>query len=123
MRLIDFGVARHEYTSHGTLDGSIAGKPPFMSPEQCQGQAVDGRSDIYSLGIMLYTLLAGEPPFVGRNPLEVMRMHKEAAVPFPPAIPEAAVPVLDRALAKDRDKRQRDITVFYNELRTLERLG
>jgi len=123
LRLIDFGVARHEYTSHGTLDGSIAGKPPFMSPEQCQGQAVDGRSDIYSLGIMLYTLLAGEPPFVSRNPLEVMRMHKEAAVPFPPEIPEAAVLVLDRALAKDRDKRQQDITVFYDELCTLERMG
>ncbi|GEM_PF-1147702 len=123
LRLIDFGVARHEYTSHGTLDGSIAGKPPFMSPEQCQGQPVDGRSDIYSLGIMLYTLLVGEPPFVSRNPLEVMRMHKETAVRFPAEVPDAAVLVLERALAKDREKRQRDITVLLEELRTLERLG
>ena len=59
MKLIDFGVARHEYTAAGTLDGSITGKPPYMSPEQCRGQKVDARSDIYSLGIIFYTLLTG----------------------------------------------------------------
>jgi serine/threonine-protein kinase len=123
LRLIDFGVARHEYTSHGTLDGSIAGKPPFMSPEQCQAIPVDGRSDIYSLGVMLYALLAGAPPFVNRNPLEVMRMHKEEPVSFPADFPPSARVILEKALAKDRNKRQRDISALFSELSLLERLG
>lgn len=119
LRLIDFGVARHEYTAHGTLDGSIAGKPPYMSPEQCQGKAVDGRSDIYALGIMLYTLLNGVPPFVSPNPLEVMRLHKEAEVPFPDDFPGAARPVVEKALAKDRNARHRDIQTFLHEVEGL----
>jgi serine/threonine-protein kinase len=122
LRLIDFGVARHEYTSHGTLDGSISGKPPYMSPEQCQGQAVDGRSDIYALGIMLYTLLVGSPPFAGRNPLEVMRMHKESAVPFPETVPAVARALLVQTLAKDPNGRPSDLGVFRRELAALERV-
>jgi tRNA A-37 threonylcarbamoyl transferase component Bud32 len=121
LRLIDFGVARHEYTAHGTLDGSIAGKPPYMSPEQCQGKPVDGRSDIYALGIMLYTLVTGAPPFVSPNPLEVMRLHKEAEVPFPADFPEAARPVVEKALAKDRNARHRDIRAFLHDVDGLRR--
>ena len=122
LRLIDFGVARHEYTSHGTLDGSIAGKPPYMSPEQCQGVPVDGRSDVYALGIMLFTLLIGTPPFVSKNPLEVMRMHKEDEVAFPADLPAAAKPVLERALAKDRDRRHGSIGEFLTDVQVLERM-
>lgn len=81
IRLIDFGVAKHEYTSYQTLDGSIAGKPPYMSPEQCKGGKVGPESDIYSLGIILYLLLEGKPPFTSQNPLEIMKMHETARVP------------------------------------------
>lgn len=106
VKLIDFGVARHEYTSAGTLDGSIMGKPPYMSPEQCKGEKVDGRSDLYSLGIILYTLLTGSPPYVAKNPLEVMRMHETGAVPEPPAnIPGGLANALRTMLAKSRDQR------------------
>jgi len=119
LRLIDFGVARHEYTSHGTLDGSIAGKPPYMSPEQCQGLPVDGRADIYALGIMLYTLLNGEPPFVSKNPLEVMRMHKEEPVPFPPAFPEPVRALLAQVLAKDPAQRPASVRFLLADLQHL----
>jgi serine/threonine-protein kinase len=117
LRLIDFGVARHEYTSHGTLDGSIAGKPPYMSPEQCQAIPVDGRSDIYALGILLYTLVSGAPPFTSRNPLEVMAQHKDAQVQYSPDFPEAARRVVARALEKNRDKRHRNLKEFQDDLR------
>ncbi|MFH1177363.1 MAG: serine/threonine-protein kinase [Acidobacteriota bacterium] len=123
LRLIDFGVARHEYTSHGTLDGSIAGKPPYMSPEQCQGQPVDGRSDIYALGIMLFTLITGAPPFVSKNPLEVMRMHKEDEVRYPSGFPGSARLILEKALAKDRAKRQGTVVDLLADLTLLARLG
>ena len=122
LRLIDFGVARHEYTSHGTLDGSITGKPPYMSPEQCQGEKVDGRSDIYALGIMLFSLINGSPPFTHNNPLEVMRMHKEQEVVYPDTIPEIVVFFLRRALAKDRDDRYSEIVSVHEDLKRLGRM-
>lgn len=81
IRLIDFGVAKHEYTSYKTLDGSIAGKPPYMSPEQCKGQKAGPKSDIYSLGIILFMLLEGKPPFSSTNPLEIMKMHENNSIP------------------------------------------
>jgi len=79
--LIDFGVARQEFLTRATIDGSIAGKPPYMSPEQCRGVRVDSRSDLYTLGILLYVLAAGRPPFESRNPFEVMRAHEQAPPP------------------------------------------
>jgi len=105
IRLIDFGIARHEYTSIGTLDGTIVGKPPYMSPEQCKGEKVDSRSDIYSLGILLYTIIFGEPPFVSTNPLEVMRMHEEEEVKFPSKIDYTIMEIMKRMLAKDKEER------------------
>jgi serine/threonine-protein kinase len=122
LRLIDFGVARHEYTSHGTLDGSIAGKPPYMSPEQCRGLPVDGRSDIYSLGILLFALAVGAPPFVDNNPLEVMRRHQEDPVRYPDNFPSSLRLILDRALAKDRDHRYQTVAEMFNALKQLEKI-
>jgi hypothetical protein len=121
LRLIDFGVARHEYTSHGTLDGSITGKPPYMSPEQCQGEKVDGRSDIYALGVMLFSLLNGSPPFTHTNPLEVMRMHNEDEVVYPDSIPQPIVRFLRKALAKNREARFPEIVTVHQELIELGR--
>lgn len=113
VKLIDFGVARHEYTAIGTLDGSISGKPPYMSPEQCRGEKVDARSDIYSLGILFYTLLEGHPPFVSKNPFEVMKMHEDALIPPIKAnISEEMKGIIYKMLAKNRNDRYKNIDEF-----------
>lgn len=113
IKLIDFGVARHEYTAVGTLDGSISGKPPYMSPEQCRGEKVDGRSDQYSLGILLYTLLDGHPPFVSKNPFEVMKHHEESPVPpLKHPISDEVRAILGKMLSKKRSERFRTMEEF-----------
>lgn len=81
VRLIDFGVAKHEYVSHHTMDGSVMGKPPYMAPEQFQGKMVEGRTDIYSAGMMVYHMIDGSPPFTSTNPMEVMRRHEQEMPP------------------------------------------
>ncbi len=81
VRVIDFGVARHEFTQIHTLDGSVFGKPAYMAPEQGVGLPVDGRADLYSLGILLHLLLEGKVPFEDRNPIAVLRMHAEEPLP------------------------------------------
>jgi len=101
-KLIDFGVAKHEYTSQGTMDGSIMGKPPYMSPEQCRNEPVDGRSDVYSVGILLYTMLTGEPPFTDDNPLQVMQMHEQSTVPDLPAHVPGDVRTLFRKMVRKK---------------------
>lgn len=119
IRLIDFGVARHEFAAHGTLDGSITGKPPYMSPEQCAGTVVDARTDVYSLGILLYTLLVGEPPFSSSNPLEVMRMHREEEVVVPGAVENGIKDLLSSMLSKNRDERPTTATEVRDRIRGL----
>jgi serine/threonine protein kinase len=106
IRLIDFGVARHNYVPYATMDGSLLGTPPYMSPEQGEGKAVDERSDIYSLGILAYALLTGEPPFVDENPLTVLKMHQEDPAPsLPDHIPAPVAELLFWMLEKDPSQR------------------
>jgi hypothetical protein len=83
-KIVDFGLAKVMSPVAGqaiTAKGHVFGSPHYMSPEQCQGQAVDHRSDIYSLGCALFESIAGEPPFIGANAIEIMLMHTEAAMP------------------------------------------
>lgn len=104
--LIDFGVARHNYMSYVTMDGSLLGTPPYMSPEQGTDKKVDARSDIYSLGILSYALLVGEPPFIDKNPLTVLQMHQEDSVPpFPDSVPTDVAELIRRMLEKDPENR------------------
>ncbi len=83
-KIVDFGLAKVMSPVAGqaiTAKGHVFGSPHYMSPEQCQGQAVDHRSDIYSLGCALFESIAGEPPFIGANAIEIMLMHTEVAMP------------------------------------------
>ena len=103
--LTDFGLVRILSSSHQTTIGRIAGTPAYMSPEQARGEQTDGRTDIYSLGIVLYEILAGYVPFDGESTLSVLLKH----ISEPPAsILGLSAPlqtVLDRALAKNATDR------------------
>lgn len=117
LKLIDFGVAKHEYIEVGTLDGTISGKPPYMSPEQCRGNKVDARSDIYSLGVIFYTLLEGHPPFFSKNPLDVMYQHESKPVPpIKVNYPETVKKIVYKMLEKNRSKRYQNIEELIKDL-------
>ncbi|MGD9679575.1 MAG: protein kinase [Candidatus Obscuribacterales bacterium] len=85
IKVIDFGLARiddlYESRQDMTRTGVIVGSPPYMSPEQVRGEAIDGRTDIYSLGCMLYELVSGQPPFRGKAAINTIVMHVSDAPP------------------------------------------
>ena len=106
--VVDFGIARALDRASATLTGTVIGTPIYMSPEQAQGKPADNRSDLYSLGIVMYEMLTGRPPFTG-NPQTVMYAHvyTEPAPPdsFNGALPPGVAEVVLRMLAKDPDER------------------
>src|ERR1700757_2693829 len=109
VKVTDFGIARAGAASQMTEAGSIVGTAQYLSPEQAKGTAVDQRSDIYSLGIVLYELLTGNVPFTGDTPVEIAMKHI-SATPEPPSRRRPDVPrdldlVVMRALAKDPEDR------------------
>ena len=103
--LTDFGLVRFNQSSTQTSTGTITGTPAYMSPEQARGDHVDARTDVYSLGITVYEMLAGRVPFEADTTLSVL--HKQIHEPHPPieGISKGLQDVLDRALAKDPDER------------------
>ena len=108
VKVTDFGIARAG-TSQMTETGSIVGTAQYLSPEQARGGEVDPRSDLYSLGVVLYELLTGKTPFDGDTPVEIAMKHLSNA-PKPPSelrpdIPPELDMVVLRALAKDPDDR------------------
>jgi serine/threonine-protein kinase len=103
--LTDFGLVRLLDSAIQTASGVVSGTPAYMSPEQARGGRVDHRSDIYSLGIVLYEMLSGRVPFEADTSMAVLMKHiSEAPAPIPGLAPELQV-VVDRALAKDPDLR------------------
>lgn len=87
VKLVDFGIAKHQYGDHDstrlTQTGDLIGSPYYMSPEQCKGEEQDSRSDIYSLGCVMYQVVSGKPPFAASNPVKVVLQHvKERPQPF-----------------------------------------
>ena len=124
-KLIDFGIAKFPqppgappFTQHSVLSGTVA----YASPEQCQSRPVDHRSDIYSLGVMLYEMLTGERPFNGRTPTEIAIHHLQTE-PKPPrqlnqAIPANLEKTILRALAKTPEDRQQSVQELADQLRS-----
>ncbi len=107
-RIADFGIARLE-SSNLTIDGQFIGTPNFMSPEQIRGEALDGRSDLFSLGVVLFTLLTGQRPFTGDSMHEVTRKIIEEATPIPsrvdPSVPAAFNPIVCKCMDKTPERR------------------
>lgn len=103
--LTDFGLVRFLNSSRQTASGLITGTPAYMSPEQAMGQATDGRTDIYSLGIVLYEMLSGKIPFDAESTMSILLKHMNEEPPPIPGLSPALQPVLDRALAKNPDDR------------------
>ncbi len=108
LKVTDFGIARSG-TSQMTEAGSIVGTAQYLSPEQARGAPVDPRSDLYSLGIVMYEMLTGTVPFTGDAPVEIAMKHL-SAIPNPPSVLRPEVPhdldaVVMRALAKEPDQR------------------
>jgi serine/threonine protein kinase len=108
--LADFGIARiAEPSLRLTSPGTVAGTPEYMSPQQCQGQTVDQRADLYAMGVILFEMLTGRVPYHGADPLEVMFRHRYGEVPsardFNAALPPVWDEVLGRALAKEPEER------------------
>ncbi len=108
--LADFGIAKSlDNASKLTGTGGVVGTPTYMSPEQGLGEPLDARSDIYALGVMLFEMLSGEPPFQADNPMAVMLKHINDAPPdltvLNPKVTPAVEAVVMRALAKEPAKR------------------
>ena len=101
----DFGIALVTSRPSRDLAGATTGTPHYMSPEHSLGEPVDGRSDVYALGVVLYEMLTGTCPFPGRNATEVIAKHISAPIPSvserEPQTPIALVRLVDRMLAKD----------------------
>jgi serine/threonine protein kinase/tetratricopeptide (TPR) repeat protein len=114
--LTDFGLAKIVGGSHLTITGTIAGTPAYMSPEQGQGESVDARSDIYSLGIVLYEMMTGCVPYEAETPMAVVVKHIIEPLPLPTTknsdLPESIERVILKALAKNPDDRYQRATTF-----------
>ena len=104
--LIDFGLARSlDGSTISTQTGVLLGSPYYMSPEQAQGEALDARSDFYSLGVICYELLTGQKPYIGGTAMEVLQQHVNAPLPALPADLSRYEPFVTRLMAKSRGER------------------
>jgi serine/threonine-protein kinase len=123
VRLMDFGIAKQWMggPSNMTMTGQVIGTPEYMSPEQARGDRIDFRSDLYSLGIVIFEVFTGHVPFHAPTPLATifMHMHEPPPVEGPAAagIPDALRPVLLRALAKERTERYASAAELVEGLR------
>jgi serine/threonine-protein kinase len=110
--LMDFGLARRAERQSLTAAGAVLGTPEYMSPEQARGEKADARSDLYSIGIVLYEMLGGKPPFGGKDTIAILRQHVEA--PAPPLrdlaqeMPPELEKIMARLLAKQPSERYPD---------------
>jgi serine/threonine protein kinase len=117
--LADFGIARTaDGSTFATPYGAIAGTPQYMAPEQARGGSIDGRCDVYALGVVAYEMLTGSVPFKGDTPMAVLIKHALDPVPVPPRelVPEPVTRIILKSLAKRPEDRWHTATDFVRSL-------
>lgn len=123
VKVVDFGLARlGQENQKITRSGEIWGSPPYMSPEQCSGQACDGRSDIYSLGVVMYEMVSGRDPFTSEQVVNTLLKHlNEPPPPFPPhlMIPQTWQYIIFKCLEKDPANRYQTMGVLKDVLNSI----
>jgi serine/threonine-protein kinase len=128
IKLMDFGIAQILDNQKLTLTGQLIGSPAYMAPELISGRPLDARTDLFSLGILLYQLATGALPFAGRNPHEVLNRIADGDYPAPstvcPLVDRELEEIIARALATDPDDRYQSVDSFAKELEHyLEEVG
>ena len=127
VKVVDFGLAKLRADAQApsvTSPGIVCGTPDYMAPEQGRGDPIDGRSDLYAMGVILFQLLTGRLPFEADSPTQVVMMHMTIPVPDPRQvapernIPEPLVLVVNKALSKDARKRYQDAIEFQDALKS-----
>lgn len=120
LKLMDFGIAQIVDNQKLTLTGQLIGSPAYMAPELISGRPLDQRTDLFSIGILLYQLATGELPFSGRNPHEVLTRIADGHYPPPstvsPLVDRDLEEIIDRALALNPDERYQSVETFAKEL-------
>ena len=120
VRIMDFGIARSLSGKGVTAEGVIIGTPDYMSPEQVEGTGIDHRSDIYSLGVVLYEMAAGHVPFEGETALSVAMKHKDELPKSPrefnPQMPGDLCSIILKCLEKDKNRRYQSSGELFNAL-------
>lgn len=120
IKVVDFGIAKAETQIESTRAGTLKGKFGYMSPEQADAQEVDQRTDVFSLGIILWELLANDRLFIGKNEIEILRKIKECNIQplrkLNANIPPELEKIVSKALAKDRNLRYRNAEDLHRDL-------
>ncbi len=124
-KIADFGIAKLNL-AHFTLPGRVMGTPAYMAPEQLSGEGVDGRSDLFSLGVILYAMVTGHSPFQGNSATTVCFKvaNREPVAPsaFDLAVPPELDTVISRAMAKDPEQRYQTGAEFADDIRELQQV-